>query len=152
MTEFSNARTHSAALRKNVRRLSADLESEQQTQKNTLKKFEELKKSLYELLRAKEEDDKEVMETRVQELKATIKAQEEKLSTEKSDKEHYVKETERLSNLCDAMDDDLRILNEKFEKISEGDKESDETWPDYNNNREGKLYETIKHLNSWPTD
>ncbi|XP_078378426.1 uncharacterized protein LOC144661514 isoform X2 [Oculina patagonica] len=131
-TEISNARRNSAKLQEEVS--SVCLEKEQQTHKKTLEKFEEVKKSLYELLMAKDEDDKEVMETRVQQLNTTIKELEEKLLTEKSEKEFYVKEATRLQNLCYEMDNDLGILKERFEKISKDDKDSNETLPDYNNN------------------
>ncbi|KAL9967552.1 hypothetical protein ACROYT_G025801 [Oculina patagonica] len=143
-TEISNARRSSAELLEEVCLVTGCLEKEQQTQKKTLKKLEEVKKSLheFELLMAKDENDKDVMETRVQQLKTTVKGLEEKLSTEKSEKESYVKEVANLRKLYDQMDHDLRILKEKFEKITEGDRESDQTRPDYNEN---VLNETPNH-------
>ncbi|KAJ7371919.1 hypothetical protein OS493_022016 [Desmophyllum pertusum] len=74
------------------------------------------------------------METRVQELENTRKQMEEELSSEKSDKEVFKEEMERLRRVCDQLDEDLRNRQESFEKISEENKELVKKMSDYNKN------------------
>ena len=123
-TELKLARTHSARLREEVRMMRTGLEREQQNHKKTSKELEELR-SLHETLIEKSKDDKESMETRIQELEATVKQLEEDVLAEKSEKEVFIEETERLRNLCDKLDEaksqtmnDLRSLQGILDKTS----------------------------------
>ncbi len=118
-TELNRARTHSAKLREEVRLMTAGLVEEQKKDKEKLEKLEEEIKSLYELLMVKDEDNKQLIETRVLELEATIKRLKDELSTKKS---------KELGRICYQIDEDSSILQESFEKISE------ELLTDCNNN------------------
>lgn len=121
-TELNRARTHSARLREEVHLMRTSFEKEQQKHKKTRKELEELK-SLHETLLAKGEEDKQNMQLRVQEQEITINRLEEELSTEKSDKQVFTEETARLRKMCDQMDEELRNVNESYEKVSEENKE-----------------------------
>ena len=123
-TELNRARTHSSRLREEVRMMRTGLEREQQNHKKTSKELEELR-SLHEMLIEKSKDDKENMETKIQELEATVRQLEEEVLAEKSEKEVFIEETTRLRHLCDKLDEaksqtmnDLRSLQEILDETS----------------------------------
>ena len=73
-------------------------------------------KSLQSELRTeKDEDNKQVIKTRFQELENIIKRLEEELSTEKSDKDVCVEEAGKM---CDQMNEHLGVLKVLVENLS----------------------------------
>ena len=66
--------------------------------------LEELK-SLHETFMEKSKYENHLMETRLQESGTTIKQLKEELLAEKSEKEVLIKETTRLRELCDQLDE-----------------------------------------------
>ena len=138
-TELNRARTHSARLREEVHLTRTSLEKEQQKHKKTHKELEELK-SLHETLMAKDEEEKQNMQTRVQELETTINQLQEELSTERSDTLVFKEETARLRKMCDQMDEELRSFKESYEKVFEENKELETRLSNYKQNM---LNETV---------
>lgn len=132
-TELNRARTNSARLREEVHLIRTSLEKEQQKHKKTRKELDELK-SIHETLMAKGEEDKQNMQTRVQELETTINRLEEELSTERSSTLVFTEETARLRKVCDQMDEELRDFKESYEKVSEENKELVAKLAHYKNN------------------
>lgn len=132
-TELNRARTNSARLREEVHLIRTSLEKEQQKHKKTRKELDELK-SIHETLMAKGEEDKQSMQTRVQELETTINRLEEELSTERSSTLVFTEETARLRKVCDQMDEELRDFKESYEKVSEENKELVAKLAHYKNN------------------
>lgn len=132
-TELNRARTNSARLREEVHLTRTSLEKEQQKHKKTCKELDELK-SIHETLMAKGEEDKQNMQTRVQELETTINRLEEELSTERSSTLVFTEETARLRKVCDQMDEELRDFKESYEKVSEENKELVAKLAHYKNN------------------
>lgn len=132
-TELNRARTNSARLREEVHLIRTSLEKEQQKHKKTCKELDELK-SIHETLMAKGEEDKQNMQTRVQELETTINRLEEELSTERSSTLVFTEETARLRKVCDQMDEELRDFKESYEKVSEENKELVAKLAHYKNN------------------
>ena len=132
-TELNRARTNSARLREEVHLVRTSLEKEQQKHKKTRKELDELK-SIHETLMAKGEEDKQNMQTRVQELETTINRLEEELSTERSSTLVFTEETARLRKVCDQMDEELRDFKESYEKVSEENKELVAKLAHYKNN------------------
>ena len=77
--------------------MTAGLVEEQQKDKKTLEKLEEVMKSLHELLMAKDKDNKHIVETRVLDLESTIQRLKEELSTETRDNwEEFVAKWTRI--------------------------------------------------------
>ena len=77
---MNRARTRSARLREEVKITRTELEKERQNHKKTLKECEELK-SMNKMLMTKGEDDKKLMESRLQQLKTTIEELEKQVYT-----------------------------------------------------------------------
>lgn len=147
-TELNRARTRSARLREEVKITRTELEKERQNHKKTLKECEELK-SMNKMLMTKGEDDKKLMESRLQQLKTTIEELEKQVLAERSEKEVYLEETERLRGLCDQLDEarsrtdkELCKLKETLDEKTKENKEMVRKLSDYNNNI---LNETFLH-------
>jgi len=91
--------------------------------------LEELK-SLHETFMEKSKYENHLMETRLQESGTTIKQLKEELLAEKSEKEVLIKETTRLRELCDQLDEaktqtekDLCVVKEVLNEASEENKQ-----------------------------
>lgn len=145
---MNRARTRSARLREEVKITRTELEKERQNHKKTLKECEELK-SMNKMLMTKGEDDKKLMESRLQQLKTTIEELEKQVLAERSEKEVYIEQTERLRGLCDQLDEarsrtekDLCKLKETLVEKTKENKEMVRKLSDYNNNI---LNETFLH-------
>ena len=139
-TELNRARTRSARLREEVEITRTELEKERQNHKKTLKECEELK-SMNKMLMTKGEDDKKLMESRLQQLNTTIEELEKQVLAERSEKEVYIEETGRLRGLCDQLDEErsrtekeLCKLKETLDEKTQENKEMFRKLSDYNNN------------------
>ena len=145
---MNRARTRSARLREEVEITRTELEKERQNHKKTLKECEELK-SMNKMLMTKGEDDKKLMESRLQQLNTTIEELEKQVLAERSEKEVYIEETGRLRGLCDQLDEErsrtekeLCKLKETLDEKTQENKEMFRKLSDYNNNI---LQETFLH-------
>jgi len=67
----------------------------------------------------KDQQEKEITESRFQMLETTIKRLEEELSIEKSHKKELVENTARLNKMCDEMKEDIRIVKKILEERKE---------------------------------
>jgi len=67
----------------------------------------------------KDQQQKEITESRFQMLETTIKRLEEELSIEKSQKKELVENTARLNKMCDEMKEDIRIVKKILEERKE---------------------------------
>ena len=117
-TELNRTRTRSARLREEVKITRTELEKERQNHKKTLKECEELK-SMNKMLMTKGEDDKKFTESSLQQLKTTIEELEKQVLAERSEKEVYVEETERLRGLCDQLDEARSRMEKELCKLKE---------------------------------
>lgn len=147
-TELNHARTRSGRLREEVEITRTELEKERQNHKKTLKECEELK-SMNKMLMTKGEDDKKLMESRLQQLNTTIEELEKQVLAERSEKEVSIEETGRLRGLCDQLDEErsrtekeLCKLKETLDEKTQENKEMFRKLSDYNNNI---LHETFLH-------
>ena len=101
------------------------------------------------MLMTKGEDDKKLMESRLQQLNTTIEELEKQVLAERSEKEVYIEETGRLRGLCDQLDEErsrtekeLCKLKETLDEKTQENKEMFRKLSDYNNNI---LHETFLH-------
>ena len=97
----------------------------------------------------KGEDDKKLMESRLQQLNTTIEELEKQVLAERSEKEVSIEETGRLRGLCDQLDEErsrtekeLSKLKETLDEKTQENKEMFRKLSDYNNNI---LHETFLH-------
>ena len=137
-TELNRARP--LRLREEVKIMRTELEKERKNHKITLKECEELK-SMNKMLMRKGEDDKKLMESRIQVLQTTIEQLEKQTLAERSEKEVYIEETERLRDLCDKLDEarsrteeELCKLKETLHETSKEKEEMVQKLSDYSNN------------------
>ena len=116
--ELREERTRSATLREELRGLRTRFENETKAHEKTARELKELK-SLHQLLLEQTKTGEQDILFRIQELENTRKQVQDALLAERSEKEHFMKESTRLRELCDQMLQDSRQKERLLHNLKE---------------------------------
>ena len=107
---MSSVRIASGNLRKDVKLLKEEVQNVQRIHEETRKELKELKEIVYKIQTATGDEERQHMETRVQQRETTI---------ELLDEQDPMQRSTRLEEICGRIDQDLRVVQDSIKIVSE---------------------------------
>ena len=107
---MSSVRIASGNLRKDVKLLKEEVQNVQRIHEETRKELKELKEIVYKIQTATGDEERQYMETRVQQRETTI---------ELLDEQDPMQRSTRLEEICGRIDQDLRVVQDSIKIVSE---------------------------------